>query len=234
MYNNQNNSVMKKKNFFWSLMAFVMTATLSVGLTSCNDDDDEPDSVSVSMPAVNFGESGGSQVIQITSNAKWTISGAPTWLTVAPMQGSGNGSISINASTNTEKGSRNCTLFVNAGSASTMIMVTQSGKVVDNNLEGSYVGTLKPMGYTDNPAPCYVTITKLSSTTFRLTSLICETFGINVTQGLNLVAKSESDGRIALTSETTYVIEGNYFQGNLTLNFSIGNDNFFFSGVKSN
>lgn len=38
-------TIMKKKNFFWSLMAVVMAVTLSVGLASCGDDkkDDKPE-----------------------------------------------------------------------------------------------------------------------------------------------------------------------------------------------
>ena len=118
---------MKKKEFLWSLLAMLMVATLSVGLTSCGDDDD-PDNVSVSMPSVNFGESGGSQSIQVTSNTKWTVSGNPGWLTVSPMQGSNNGAFSLSATANTDKNSRNCVLFINAGSASTMVSVNQEGK----------------------------------------------------------------------------------------------------------
>lgn len=118
---------MKKKEFLWSLLAMLMVATLSVGLTSCGDDDD-PDNVSVSMPSVNFGESGGSQSIQVTSNTKWNVAGAPEWLTVAPTQGSNNGTITLSASSNTEKNGRNCVLYINAGSASATVTVNQSGK----------------------------------------------------------------------------------------------------------
>ena len=114
-----------------------------------------------------------------------------------------------------------------------MIMVSQNnngGGVTD--IAGNYVGTLKPMGYSDQPAPCYITLTKLSSTTFRLASIICETFDINFTSGINMVATTQSDGRIQLTTETSYVVEGSYFQGTLTLSLGIGGDNFFFSGTK--
>ena len=221
---------MKKKNFLWSMLAIVMAATLSIGLSSCKKDDPDPDMVSVSLPSVNFQESGGTQSVPITSNTNWTVSGNPSWLTVAPISGSGNGSVMLTAQANTES-SRSCVLYVQAGTASAVISVTQ-----ENNgpiLEGNYVGTLKPVGYTDAPAPSYVTITKLASTTYRLTSLICETFDINMTSGYNLVATKQSDGRISLTSETSYAIEGNYYQNTLTLNFAIGNVSFFFSGSKN-
>ena len=100
----------------------------SLTLVSCGPDD-EPDEVSVSMPSVNFGESGGSQSVQVMSNTKWTVSGNPGWLTVAPMQGSNNGAFTISANANSEKESRNCILYINAGSASAVVSVSQSGKV---------------------------------------------------------------------------------------------------------
>jgi len=148
MYHNLKITVMKKKDFLWSMLAFVMVSVLSVGLLSCGGGDDEPDTVTVSMPSVNFGESGGSQSIQVLSNTKWTVSGNPGWLTVAPTQGSGNGAFSITANTNTESGSRNCTLFINAGSASTVVSVNQQGPTapapsttitISNNSSRSYM-----------------------------------------------------------------------------------------------
>ena len=104
---------------------------LSLTLTACGDD---PDEVSVSMSSVNFGESGGSQSIQVMSNTKWTVSGNPGWLTVAPMQGSNNGAFSIAADPNTEKSSRNCVLYINAGGASATVTVNQSGKVQETKV----------------------------------------------------------------------------------------------------
>lgn len=118
---------MKKKDFLWSMLAVIMVGMLSVGLSSCGSDSD-PDSVSVSMPSVNFDENGGSQSIQVMSNTKWTVSGNPGWLTVSPMQGSNNGVFSLTATANTEKSSRNCVLYISAGDASTMVNVNQSGK----------------------------------------------------------------------------------------------------------
>lgn len=125
---------MKKKEFLWSLLTTMMVGLLSVGLSSCGGDDADPDTVSVSMPSVNFGESGGSQSIQVTSNTKWTVSGNPGWLTVSPIQGSNNGAFSLTAAANTDKNSRNCVLYINAGSASATVTVNQSGKVPETKV----------------------------------------------------------------------------------------------------
>ena len=125
---------MKKKNYLWSLLTTMMVGLLSVGFTSCSKDDPDPDSVSISMSSVNFGESGGSQSIQVTSNTNWTVSGNPSWLTVSPMQGSNNGAFSLTATANTDKNNRNCVLYINAGSASAMVSVNQSGKVPETKV----------------------------------------------------------------------------------------------------
>lgn len=112
----------------------LMVATLSVGLSSCKDDKDDPDSVSVSMPSVNFSESGGSQSIQVTSNTKWTVSGNPSWLTVAPTQGTKNGAFSLTATANQDKTSRNCVLYISAGDASATVSVNQSSHVQETKV----------------------------------------------------------------------------------------------------
>ncbi len=106
---------------------------LSLTISACGGDHD-PDEVSVSMPSVNFGENGGSESIMVMSNTKWTVSGNPGWLTVAPMQGSNNGAFTISANPNSEKESRNCILHINAGSASAVVSVSQSGKVPETRV----------------------------------------------------------------------------------------------------
>ena len=232
MSNNLKITVMKKKDFLWSLLAIVMAATMSLGLSSCGSDDDD-DEVSVAMTQVSMDKSGGTQVIPVTSNTKWTAMSSASWLTVAPMQGSGNGSLMLTAQANTDTQSRSTVVTITAGDASAMIWVNQDGgSNTGADIAGNYVGTLKPMGYSDQPAPCYITIVKLSSNTYRLSSMICETFNINITSGVNLVATPQSDGRIQLTTETSYSVEGSYFQGTLTLSIGIGSDNYFFSGTK--
>ncbi len=123
---------MKFKNYLW-LISMALIVGFSLTLVSCGPDD-EPDEVSVSMPSVNFGESGGSQSVQVMSNTKWTVSGNPGWLSVAPMQGSNNGAFTITAAPNTEKSSRNCVLYINAGGASTIVTVNQSGKIQETKV----------------------------------------------------------------------------------------------------
>ena len=121
---------MKKKNYLFKLLSMTMVAVMSVGFMGCgSDDSSDPDNVSVSQSSANFMESGGSQSISIKSNTNWTVSGAPAWLMVSPVSGSGNGTINLMAQTNTDA-ARQATLYINAGSASATVLVSQSGKSV--------------------------------------------------------------------------------------------------------
>lgn len=222
------------KQISLNMLTAMMVTMLSFGFASCSPDN-EDDEVSVNMTSVNLSESGGTQSIQVLSNTKWTVSGAQSWLNVSPMQGTGNGTITINANANTDNNSRNCTLYINAGDAMTTVNIYQSGKTKADpatEVSASYTGTLKPMGYSDDPARCYVTITRLSNDAVRLSSLICEEFGLDM-NAINLTVTEQSDGRISLQSETSKSVEGTYYQGQLTLSFSTSIATFYFSGVKN-
>lgn len=98
-------------------------------------------------------------------------------------------------------------------------------------LAGNYSGTLKPIGYTDAPASCYVTIEKLSDNTVRISRLICEEFGLNMS-AVNMVTKINSNGSISLESETNYSIEGTFLGNQLNLEFVSGNITWKFVGTK--
>lgn len=227
------------KSTFTKVGSFMFLISMLSFFTACGDDKEEPNTVSVNVPSVIFSDSGGSQSIQVTSNTNWTVSGAPSWLNVSPMQGANNGSFSVSANANTEQSSRNCTLFINAGTASAVVVVNQSPKpvsptpTIDTDPVGSYTGTLKPMGYSDNPAKCYITLTRLSNDAVRMERLICEEFDLDMNPA-NLTLIRESDGRVSLQSETTKAIEGTYFQGQLTLSFTNSIATFYFSGTKNN
>ena len=112
---------MKKSNFLLNVLPIILAAMLSINLTSCREDD----RVSTGNPSVSFSGNGGSQSVSISSNTSWTISGMPGWLSVSPTQGTKDGNIIIVANENTSSTSRNCTLSIVAGTASTSIFVTQ-------------------------------------------------------------------------------------------------------------
>ena len=86
---------MKLKYFIPSLVAVVAAM-----FTGCSDDNDPTylSEIRVSQSYVALSTSGGSTTIDIEANGAWTVSGAPSWLTVSPASGTGNGQITFSAS----------------------------------------------------------------------------------------------------------------------------------------
>ncbi len=97
-------------------------------------------------------------------------------------------------------------------------------------IEGDYVGTLKPMGYTDEPARAYVTLTRRANdaVSFKCT---CETFDVDPDPVI-LNIEERNGGVMYLTSESSYSIEGTCTQNSLSITFSLGGTEWFFSGTK--
>ncbi len=201
------------KKILWSALAIMMVSALSIGFTSCGDDDD-PDEVSVGTSMANFVKDGGSQVVNIMSNTNWTVSGAQSWVQVSPMTGSHNGMISINVGKNTGA-FRSCTLIIQAGSASASISISQEGDEIDDlatRASGIYVGKLTSGGEIVDDA-YKIIITRLNSTSVEVEAAF---FGNPVNFNV-----SESQGQLLLTN-TNYPDITMYITGN-TLNCSFVN-----------
>ena len=85
---------MKLRYFIPSLMAVVAAM-----FTGCSDNNDPTylSEIRVSQSYVALNTSGGSASIDVTASGSWTVTGAPSWLTVSPASGTGNGSITFSA-----------------------------------------------------------------------------------------------------------------------------------------
>ena len=80
--------------------------------------------------SVNFPASGGSTTVNIISNTNWTASSGQSWVTVTPTSGTGNNTLTINASSNGTTLGRNATITISAsGVQSQVINVYQPGIV---------------------------------------------------------------------------------------------------------
>ena len=184
---------MKKKDLLWSLLAIIMAATVSVGLSSCDDPD--PDEVTVYPPSVSFSADGGQQTISVKSNTKWTITGMMTGVTIAPTQGSGDATITVIVTENTEKSARNGVFYVNAGDASATINVSQAGKnqSLADRVEGVYSGRLM-LGETVMEDAYIVKIIKQTDTTVSVDAPFFggETYNFNLSENGNQILFSNS------------------------------------------
>lgn len=199
------------------LVMLLVMAMTSVVFTSCQKDD-EASTLTVDgslSTSVSFSERGESNTVWVQSNTSWRVSGKVSGIEVFPSEGDGSTEVTIMASQNTSKSPRQggIRFLTNDGDASAYVNIYQEGfgSVSDNSdVSGSYVGTLKPIGYSDSPARAYVTLTRLSSDAVRLSSLICEEFGMDVNP-VNLKVRKGSDGSYTLTSETNKSIQGIYY-----------------------
>ncbi len=128
MFNNFKITVMKKKDFLWSLLAIVMAATLSVGFTACGEDDPDPE-LTVSPEKLDFGVNADSKSFSITSNVGWTVVSNKEWITVNQPSGSDNGSVYVDVEKNEDFSERSgrITITASKGGIIRYVDVKQSG-----------------------------------------------------------------------------------------------------------
>ena len=91
---------------FKSLFAFAMVLGAALGFVSCETAKEEPKAdpkVELSASTVNFASAEASQTVNITSNSSWEVEveESADWVTIAPMSGKNNGTITIAVSENT-------------------------------------------------------------------------------------------------------------------------------------
>lgn len=158
---------MKKISYLWSLLTIMMVAMLSVGVTSCGSDDDDPSEINVNPSSVMFEADGGSVSIMVSSNTSWTISGVPSWLQVSTISGKNNQQVMLTANGNTTQDSRNGMLNIIAddGSVSAAVSLTQPGIKIDEN---EVINTTWEDVNRYSDGSTYVTSLKFSTTTARL------------------------------------------------------------------
>lgn len=119
-----------KKNYFLNLLAVMMATVLSVGMTSCKEEDD--DSVNVIQNSVSFDANGeiapgtyGGNKITVNSSTAWTAVSSETWCKVSPTSGNNGDQLTIEADPNGKDEERNCIITLTAGSTQTKINVSQ-------------------------------------------------------------------------------------------------------------
>ena len=98
---------MKKKDYLWSLLAMLMMATLSVGLSSCKKDDPDPE-LTVSKTSLNLQANGdGDKDITVNaSHTDWTasVTEGSSWLRVNKNGQLATVSVDANSTTQTRNG----------------------------------------------------------------------------------------------------------------------------------
>ena len=82
-----------------------------------------------------FTANGGSQELTVLSNTSWTISSVPSWITVSPSNGEGDGKVKLTAQENPNTANRSGIIHITQSGLSidVTITVTQTGKTFDVN-----------------------------------------------------------------------------------------------------
>ena len=110
---------MKLRYFIPSLMAVVAAV-----FTGCSDDNDPTylNEIRVSQSYVSLNPTGGSAIINVTSQGSWTVTDVPEWLTVSPTSGTGSGTITFTAG---EGVGRTAEVLLNCGDKTQRINIIQ-------------------------------------------------------------------------------------------------------------
>ena len=84
---------------------------------------------------LSFNAAGGSQNLSVLSNTNWTVSSAPSWITVSPSQGEGDGSVKVTASDNPYTTNRSGVVHLTQTGLSidVAVSVSQAGKTFNVN-----------------------------------------------------------------------------------------------------
>gem|GEM_PF-3093238 len=84
--------------------------------------------LSATPSTINAGAASGSAAVSVSSNCNnWTVSGAPSWITLSASSGSGNGSFNVNYGANTATSARSATLTISGCSLTFQVTVQQAG-----------------------------------------------------------------------------------------------------------
>lgn len=85
--------------------------------------------LSVSPSSISFQQTGGNQVVNITSNVSWTATSSASWLSLSPNSGTESESMIVTATANNSGSSRSATITItgNGGVPPKTITVSQSG-----------------------------------------------------------------------------------------------------------
>ena len=202
---------MKKKNFLWSLLTIVMAATMSMGLSSCGDDDDPVPEMKVAPDSASFEATGGSTTINVTAtDTEWDaeVTNGGDWLTVT----NSKQSFTIKADPNKKTSQRSGTVMVKATADAKLnvsISVTQKGADAEILVNGQKSASLEFEGLFQGQSPIIFkqTVNSTSNVNWSISD-VPEWLSVSPTSGsgdvqIGIYPKTENEKSAARTAEIT-------------------------------
>ena len=133
------------KNTFFRT-AFVAAMALTLGLTGCKKDKEDPTLGVSPAGTLSFTAAGESKSLAVTSNTDWSVSASAGWLTVTPASGKGNASVSVTVQAQTATAVRNAELTFSAKDATSVkISVTQAAAGLTTVNLAAVAGVVQPV-----------------------------------------------------------------------------------------
>ena len=135
-----------KNRFFRTV--FVASMVLTLGLTGCQMDKEDPTLGVSPAGTLSFTAAGESKSLAVTSNTDWSVSASEGWLTVTPTSGKGNASVSVTAQAQAQTATavRNAELTFSAKDATSVkISVTQAAAGLTTVNLAAVAGVVQPV-----------------------------------------------------------------------------------------
>lgn len=121
---------MNTHKYYHSIKATValLLCALTVGISSCNDDDEEiPAGLSISEETLHFEADGGSYTIRLTAGEEWTVASDKEWCLVSPANGYGSTLCEIRVDSSYLYKERDAHLTFRSGKFSKQLTINQLG-----------------------------------------------------------------------------------------------------------
>lgn len=102
--------------------------------------------ISIDKTNVEVGALAGNFDVAISANASWSVSGAPAWVTVFPVSGSGISNVNISYQANTSTSSRTAVMTFSNGMASKILTLSQTGAAPQFSINPSTAQNISAQG----------------------------------------------------------------------------------------
>lgn len=138
---------------------FIFAAIACIGIVAgCNKEKEEP-TLSVAPTSITAKAEATTSSVKVSSNSGWTVKSSESWVTVSPVQGNGDATVSVTVAENTVASAREATLTFSCGTKSATVKVSQEAAVIS----GPYLA-VSPSALTSTAAEAQLALAVTANT----------------------------------------------------------------------
>lgn len=135
------------------LKSFIIASMAVLAIAACEKPEPTPQvtqKVDLSKKSLSFEADGGNAAVNLTANCNWTAAPSEAWVSVSPVSGNGNTSVSIIVSENEGEAARDAKVSfkIEDGSSTVDLLIAQAAKPKDEpdpEPEGNNIKTLEQL-----------------------------------------------------------------------------------------